>query len=108
MGAIQVSKLVLQMLSVVIYALGPQKNRFRRRLRFFGLCFILISSCVELCLQFTELYKPGVGSALFPRTPNSYIATPFHELVHAIFIALLGLLEAWRTTSRVVQTGESD
>lgn len=58
MGAIQLAKLLLEMLSVVIYALGPQKSRFRRRLRFHALGAILFSSFVVLRLTFSDLLPP--------------------------------------------------
>lgn len=104
MGVIQMSKLVLQTLSVVIYALGPQKSRFRSRLRFLGLVSVLLSSFIVFSLTFTKLYKPLGLSTLIPRALDSDIATPFHEVVHAIFIALLGLLEPWRMEKSDVQT----
>lgn len=108
MGAIQVSKVVLEALSVVIYAFGPQKNPFRQKLRFLVLSIILATSLVLLGLTFTNLYKQLGLSAMFPRAMDTAIAGPFTEAVHAIVITLFGLLEPWRIETAVGENGDKE
>lgn len=105
MGAIQVSKLVLQSLSVVVYALGPQRSQCGRIARFAALAIIMVLSFGVLCLTFTDMYKPLGVSALFSRARDSQIAFDFTEAIHAIVVALFGLLEPFRVKSPVSSEG---
>lgn len=68
--SIQYSKVVLETVSVVIYALGPQKNAFRRKVRSWTLVVISLSCHFVFFLNFTDWYKPRTRRQIDTNSPS--------------------------------------
>jgi len=96
-GAIQYSKLILELLSITIYAFGPSKIRWRFGLRFFSLCFILVCSIIIGIVQLDPtIYNLSSISTTFPRVLDADVAGTFTELSLVSVISLMGILEPFR------------
>ncbi len=104
MGLIQYSKLVLEFLSVTIYAIGPNEPLWTSpgqphfTLRHGALAlFMYLSWILALVCIFTGLHRPTGHSMFIPRILDQDISTPMVEIAHINAISLLGLLERWRS-----------
>ncbi len=95
MASIQISKVLLEIISVVIYAFGPQRGPWRRTaLKIAMLCSWILFAFM---LPPHGRYKPHGISTVIPRLYNTDLATDFVEITHITVVALLGILEPFRT-----------
>ena len=97
-GIIQYSKLVLALLAIGVYSLGPPRRLTLFYVRYSLLIVVLLLSISLLVVMGLPVYQPQCLSTLIPHVRDCEVAGPLHaELVaHSFATALLGLTEPIR------------
>ncbi len=96
-GVLQYSKILLELVSVIFYSLGPKWNPARTYIRYCLMFFFVCCSCSigAICI-FADFYKPRGHSMLIPRILDQNVAGSFTELCHACVVSIFGLLEVFQ------------
>ncbi len=90
-GLLQYSKLVLELSSVAVYALGPQRDPMLGRLRCTTLPMMILLSWTIF-----GMYKPSGHSMMIPRLQDQQIAGKYCEIMHTNIVSSMGLFEVLR------------
>ena len=92
----QIMKVVLEVSAVIIYAFGPSKRRSSFYLRYSLLAICFLSSCCLLVPVILGLSSAKGTFITSPKITDTKVALPFTNLLHAMYISLMGLLEPIR------------
>ncbi len=110
--SMHLSKLLLEMLVVTIYAYGPSIKRPAFYSRYLALAASLGASLVLLGLTFAGYDSTTYSYMMIPRVPDAKLAYLFVQLGHIIYVALLGLFEpvriGWPPDEQTISKSLSD
>ncbi len=97
-GLIQYTKMVIGILAVGVYSLGPPKSPVLFYIRYAFLIIILLGSVCFLFVMRLPIYEPQCLSMLVPHVFDCQIAGPLHAapFAHSFAVALLGVAEPLR------------
>ena len=94
--AFQILKVCLEGFTVIIYVFGPSRNRTLFYSRYSLLAFCFLFSCALLIPVMLGLASTEGTFIPSPKVTDTKVALPFTNLVHAMYISLMGLLEPLR------------
>ncbi len=97
-GLTQYSKIVVGILAVGVYSLGPPRRPILFYTRYLFLVIIMLVSVCHLYLMRLPAYEPQCLSKLIPHVADCEIAGPVHAglVAHSFAVALLGVAEPLR------------
>ncbi len=93
---IQLAKISLEMFVVTVYTCGPSPKRGWFYFRYSMLMLSLLGSCTLFVLVWIGHDGFDVTFMMIPRVADSKIALPWTNMVHAICVSVMGLLEPIR------------
>ncbi len=97
-GLIEYSKILIEIIAVGVYSLGPARNPVLFYTRYCFLIIILLVSVGFLYVMRLPVYETQCFSMLLPHVHDCYIAGPLHAapVAHSFATALLGAAEPLR------------